>query len=201
MLTAIITGDIINSRKADSVNWLPLLESVLKRYATDDRHWEVFRGDSFQIEVDINQALEAFIYIKASLRTIRPLDARMSIGIGNKSFQGKTISQSNGEAFLFSGEAFEDLKKQNVSIKTPWEATTEELKIVLGMLVFIIEKWNVNCSKTIKCVFENKDATQQKLAEILHKRQGQISRELKKAGYEEIYQVISFYTEKLLSKC
>ena len=201
MLTSIITGDIIKSRKSDVSEWLPLLERALKRYAVRGKRWEVFRGDSFQVEVDINQTFEAFIYIKTALKTVRPLDVRMSIGIGTKSFQGKTISKSNGEVFLFSGEAFEELKKQNAAIKTPWKETTEELNFVLGLMVFIVEKWNVNQSKTIKCVFENKEITQQKLSELLHKNQGQISRELKKAGYEDIQRAILFCTEKIRSKC
>lgn len=201
MIVGVITGDIINSRKVESSIWLPLLENALKKYAPDKKSREIFRGDSFQLEVSIEKVIEAFVYIKSSIRTVRPLDVRMSIGIGKKAFQGDTISKSNGEAFIFSGEAFEELKKQNISIKTPWVELTEELKLILNLMAFIIEKWNVNYSETVQIVLNNKESTQLQVAETLNKKQSQISRELKKAGFDEIHRSILFCTKKILSLC
>lgn len=200
-MTSIITGDIINSRKADSTLWLPILENALNKYSIGKTRMEIFRGDSFQVEVAIHHVFEALVYIKTSIKTIPKLDVRVSVGVGEKTFEGKSISTSTGQAFIFSGEAFEELKKQNISIKTPWIETTKELKLLLDLMIFIIEKWNVNYSSTIKTVLENPNATQQELSSILGKKQSQISRELKKAGFGEIQRAIIFCTDKLISKC
>jgi hypothetical protein len=50
------------------------------------------------------------------------------MGIGEKTFAGESISESNGTAFIYSGEKFDILKKENVTmgIKSPWKSFHEE---------------------------------------------------------------------------
>ena len=51
-MTSILTGDIINSRKVDSDKWLPMLKSAFNSIGKTPKTWEIFRGDSFQIEIE-----------------------------------------------------------------------------------------------------------------------------------------------------
>ena len=48
--------------------------------------------------------------IKATLKGIKNLDVRMAIGIGKREFTAFNITESNGEAFIHSGEKLESLK-------------------------------------------------------------------------------------------
>lgn len=191
-MTAIITGDIINSRKVATQTWLAVLERALSKFGTKEKNWEVFRGDSFQLEVTPENVMKAAIYMKTAIKTIELLDLRIGIGIGKKSFEAKTIKESNGEAFVFSGEAFEELKKRSFAIKTRSEKADEQLNMTLDLLTLIINKWNVNVSKTVLLALDFPDLTQVELAEKMNKKQGQISRELKKAGFEEVLRAIAF---------
>ncbi|HJY13783.1 MAG TPA: hypothetical protein VJ304_13405, partial [Flavobacterium sp.] len=83
-MTSVITGDLIDSRKQKSKDWVEGLKKILSPFGETPSQWEVYRGDEFQIEIqNPEEALLAAILIKAHLRSIK-LDARMSIGFGNK---------------------------------------------------------------------------------------------------------------------
>lgn len=112
-MTSIITGGIINSRKLlSSQDWLIPLKKVLSTYGKPPKTWEIYRGDIFQIEIkDAEKSFLAAIKIKASVKSVKGLDVRMAIGIGEKTFNVPRITESNGEAFINSGEMFETLKK------------------------------------------------------------------------------------------
>ncbi|MFT6866923.1 MAG: hypothetical protein ACJA08_001761 [Cyclobacteriaceae bacterium] len=62
-MVAILTGDIINSRKSDVIDWIGKLKKVLNQYGNTPKNWEIFRGDSFQLLVPPNRALIAAIHI------------------------------------------------------------------------------------------------------------------------------------------
>lgn len=76
----------------------------------------------FQVEINSpEQALKKAFEIKALIKKIEPLDerkkistidVRMAIGIGEKTYAGESISESNGPAFIYSGEKFDVLKKK-----------------------------------------------------------------------------------------
>src|SRR5688572_4962658 len=115
-MTSVLTGDIIGSRQQKSKDWVEDLKKILTPFGETPRQWEVYRGDEFQIEIKKpEEALLAAILIKAHLRAVK-LDARMSIGFGDKTHDAEKISESNGEAFIHSGELFETLKKQKVTL-------------------------------------------------------------------------------------
>lgn len=196
-LTAIITGDLINSREVKPKVWLPILENSIGLYTSKS---DIYRGDSFQLEVDIEKVFEAIFYIKACLKTLPNVDVRMAIGIGSKDFKNKSIKKSNGEAFINSGEAFEALKKETLGIKTPWPESDEMIKILLELSSQIADGWTENTAKSIKAAFENPNKNQQELAEILHKKyQSQVSTELTRAGFHKIVKTINYCTKNILS--
>jgi hypothetical protein len=65
--------------------------------------WEIYRGDEFQLEIKNQKTRCSALRIKAYFKTLK-LDARMSIGFGDKTYAANKISESNGTAFLRSGE-------------------------------------------------------------------------------------------------
>src|SRR5690554_1054561 len=188
-MIAIITGDIINSRTIAVEQWLPVLEDVLGKFGSREKNWEVFRGDSFQLEVAPENVVKTAIYLKTAIKAIG-LDLRIGIGIGNKNFVGNTIKESNGEAFILAGEAFEALKKRTLSIKTRSEKTNLQVNRIFDLLMLIVEKWNVNISETIRLALDFPDLNQTALAEKMNKKQSQISRELTKSGFDEVFKAV-----------
>ncbi len=112
-ITAIITGDIINSKRDKSQEWLKVLRKILSSGGNTPKYWEIFRGDSFQLEVNPAEALDKALMIKTELRQLKNINVRMSIGIGEKSFNAAKITEANGTAFTNSGECFDSLKNKH----------------------------------------------------------------------------------------
>lgn len=194
-MISIITGDVINSRQAGNNEWQDTLKAVLKQYGPDPATWEIYRGDSFQVEVPPAKAMYATILIKASIRQYKPLDVRMAIGIGEKEHTSSNITQSNGSAFVLSGECFEALKKKTLALRSPWLETDKEINLCLALASLTMNRWTEKASTVIKTAMENPNARQVELEKILNIGQGTISRHLTNSGYDEIMQMEKRYQE------
>ncbi|TBN04764.1 transcriptional regulator [Hyunsoonleella flava] len=201
MTTSVITGDIIRSNKFKNPKvWLDPLKKALIKTETDQKYWEIFRGDSFQIEVRDNQkAFLTAIYIKACIKSVKGLDVRMAIGIGHKTFEGDTVTESNGEAFQFSGETLENLKKEktNLKIKSRDTHTNEELNLYFKLALIAMDNWTVSSSEAIKVSIENFGALQSEIAELLGINQEAVSKRLKRAYFNEILSLDRMYHKKI----
>jgi len=200
-MTSVITGDIIHSTKYKDPNiWLTPLKSALVTISPDTKYWEIFRGDSFQIEVrDIFNSFEKAVYIKACIKCIKGLDVRLAIGIGEKSFEGTNVTESNGEAFLFSGEIMESLKREkiNLKIKTSNDILNQGLNLYFKLALIIMDNWSVNSAEVVKLSLEKPNTLQKELAQMVGTNQEAISKRLKRANLDAILELDKMYREKL----
>lgn len=132
-MKAVITGDVKNSSiefKNKQKLLLKNLNSVYKKvqsfypqqlpYSID-----IFRGDSFQFFIDdildcVRIMLVFWLYSKS-----QEMEVKLGLGIGNVDFLKKTkISESNGDAFMLSGKALENLSPKSflkVEVSSPIE--------------------------------------------------------------------------------
>lgn len=200
-MTSIITGDIINSKKSSPKHWLEALKSVLNGFGKTPQTWEVYRGDSFQLEVTPEQALLTCLLIKATIKRFNDLDVRLAIGIGEKTYQSENITESNGSAFVNSGECFENLDKTTLAIKSSFEAFDTAINIMLDLAQLTINNWSSKSAILVKTTLENPDLKQNQIAEILNRTQGNISQGLKRAGYDEITKLLHYYQTQIQSLC
>jgi hypothetical protein len=200
-MISIITGDIIKSRaKAQPEVWLTTLKHSLETIAESPKHWELYRGDSFQLEINsIEDSFKTAMYIKACIKTIKGLDLRLAIGIGKKSFEGQTILESNGEAFQFSGETLETLKieKQNLKIKTKDNILNEELNVYFKLALISMDVWTTNSAEMVKLCLENPNALQMDLAKILGINQDAVSKRMKRANLDELLELDTIFRKKI----
>lgn len=201
-MKAVITGDIINSRKVNSSIWIKTLKEVLRDYGNEPQNWEIYRGDSFQLITNATEALEIALIIKLSIRKYKQLDVRMSIGLGKIEYQAKKITESNGMAFINSGEQFQELKKNTLAIKSPSKEFNNIFNVIFQLMMLFANNWTPSTSEIIKLALENPSLNQNQLAEILNKKsQSTISSALKRGGYDEILNVIGLYKSELNKIC
>ncbi|MGJ8659643.1 transcriptional regulator [Cellulophaga fucicola] len=200
-MIAVITGDIINSRAEDVSLWMPVLKKELQKIGERPKDWEIYRGDSFQIKTTPALALKTALELKAVIKEFKTLDVRMAIGIGEESYLADKITESNGTAYVNSGECFEELKKQTIAIKTPWEDFNTVLNLLLDVLVLTIDNWTPNYALLIKESLANTTITQKELAQKLDKKQSNISTSLKKAGFDEIIKILDYYNSQTKKLC
>ena len=200
-MTSIITGDIIKSRKAISEElWLIPLKSALSKLSSDASFYDIYRGDSFQLECSkIEDSFRTAVYIKAFLKSIKGLDVRMSIGIGTKNYQGNSVSESNGEAFIYSGEAFETLKKekQNLKLKTSSEKLNKEINLYFRLALIAMDNWTTNSAEIVKLSLEHPRMIQTELAKLVNISQDAVSKRQKRAYLDEIQDLDSIYRQKI----
>ena len=166
----------------------------------DPKFWEIYRGDSFQLMItNTADALVTAIKIKASLKSISNMDVRMAVGIGTKTHSAQKVTESNGTAFVHSGEKFEMLKKekQNLAIKSDWPEFDKEMNLYLKLALIAMDNWTTNAAEIVKTTMENPDKLQEELGQIVGIKQNAISNRLKRAYYDEIMEVNEMYKSKL----
>lgn len=198
-MIAVLTGDIINSRQGQTSLWLNQLKSTLNLYGQTPKDWEIFRGDSFQLKTNPENALRIALHIKAVIKQVKPYDVRIAIGLGEQSYDSKTISESNGTAYVNSGEGFESLKKQTLTVVSENKKWDNTINIMINLALLTANSWSNTVAKVISTVIENPEKNQNDIALLLGKSQSTISEALKRGGYEEIMQLNAFYKEQILN--
>jgi hypothetical protein len=198
-MTSIITGDIINSRRQSTKNWIDGLKDLLGSMGENPAAWEIYRGDEFQLEVtNPQQALLIAFRIKAYLRTLQ-LDARMSIGFGDKTYDAGKISESNGSAFVRSGELFELLKKQKITlaISSSNPDFDAEMNLMLRLGLTFMNHWLVQSAEFVKVALENPTASQEEIGHELGINQAAVSRRRKRAQFDLLLDLDAHFRKKI----
>lgn len=198
-MIAVLTGDIINSRKISVEQWLPLLKETLEQYGNSPDDWEIYRGDSFQFKTTPENALFAALHLKASLKQIRPIDARLALGIGSQTYKASSISESNGIAYIRSGECFQNLKKNSLGISTGVTTLDQVLNLLFSLALLNIDTWSPVVATAVKTALENPEKNQSEIAEMLNKSQSSLSEALKRGGYDEIIKLEDFYRQQIMN--
>ncbi len=197
-MVAILTGDIIHSRSLAAKTWLAALKNALVKVG-EKGNWEIFRGDSFQIQSTPEEALIQAIYLKASIKTLKGLDVRIAIGMGEIEFSAKKITESNGEAFINSGEKLDELKENRLSlaIKSHWQEFDYEMNVAIRLALIAMDNWSQASAEMVKLSIEKSGISQSELAELSGKSQSTVSEALKRARFAEILELDSLYRKKV----
>lgn len=198
-MICIITGDIVGSRKLKET-WLNSLKTALKYISSKDNKWEIYRGDSFQVEVKAEEAIKTAIYLKACIRINKAADVRMGIGLGSVNVSSKKkLTETSGEAFVHSGYALDGLKqaKVNLAIKTEFPDFDEEINVMIKLSLIAMDSWGIVAAEMVKHALENENLLQSELAAISGRTQSSVSEALKRAHYSEIMEMDKLFRKKL----
>lgn len=167
LIYAVITGDIVNSSNLNSIERqqvLNFIKTIFKQIETEEdkisdigQNFVIIRGDSFQIVIKtVKKALKYIILLRAGLRGLfskdvaQLCDARISLGIGSVSYWGRNISESDGDAFRYSGRAFDNKKnKGRLLIKTYDEEFDDEINVYFNLIDSIISDWTSSRAQII----------------------------------------------------
>jgi hypothetical protein len=209
-MPSVITADIIASRKlVNQEKWLSPLKNLLATWGNSPKDWKLDRGDFFQVEIaNPEDALKKALEIKALIKRVEPfderkkmstVDVRLAIGIGEKTYTGETISESNGSAFIYSGEKFDVLKKGNarLGIKTAWQTFDEEINLYLMLAGTFMDKWSVSSAELVEFVLKNPNATQDDIGKQLGIQQSGVSRRWNRAHVDELFEVNKMFQKKI----
>ncbi|MBO0589797.1 hypothetical protein I2486_00100 [Cellulophaga sp. E16_2] len=196
-MIAVLTGDIVNSEHYKASEWMVVLKKHLSKIGDAPQDWDIFRGDEFQLKVSVADALKIAILTKAKIKTIKGLDVRMGIGLGEETFVGTKISESNGSAYHFSGRIFETLKEQK--IKLALAAADKKLEKILNLILKLaldfMDDWSVVSAEIVTISLENPNLQQQEIADQLGIKQSAVSQRQKRARLDLVLEVLTFYKD------
>ncbi|MDN3674165.1 hypothetical protein QWY99_13970 [Flavobacterium branchiarum] len=198
-MISIITGDIIGSRQLKPKDWIDGLKKLFSHFGKNPSEWEIYRGDEFQIEIkNPEDALLSSLLIKAYLRTLK-LDARMSIGFGDKTHKAKKISESNGTAFIYSGELFETLKKQKttLALKSGNAEFDTKLNLMLRLSLTFMDNWLVPAAEFIVIAIQNPTLSQEEIGLKLGINQAAVSRRQKRAQFDLMMDLDRYFRSQI----
>lgn len=201
-MVCVITGDVINSKRNAPRIWLTPLKKELNHIGKTPKTWEIYRGDSFQVVINNPEdALLVAMKLKASLKAIKGINVRMAIGIGKRTYNAAKVTESNGSAFVNSGEKFEMLKqeKQNLAIKSDSPQFDSEMNLYLKLALIAMNNWTINTAEIVSIALENPEKSQHQLGKIVGIKQSAISTRLRRAYFEEVMEVNEMYKTKLKS--
>lgn len=196
---SILTGDVIHSRQKGPETWLDDLRDLLLKKGKDALQWDIYRGDEFQLEIaNPADALSAAFEIRALLRT-KGLDARISIGIGEKTYSADKISQSNGSAFVRSGELFERLKQQKITlgVNSGIPPLDEPLNLMLRLATPLIASWLPPQAEYVLAVLQYPELSQEELGQRLDINQAAVSGRRKRSQFELLDELDAYYRTQI----
>lgn len=198
-MIVILTGDIINSRKVPSKKWMDDLKTIFQSIGKSPNDWEIYRGDEFQLEIKtLEDALAVAFQIKAFFKSIN-LDVRMSLGLGDKTYKARKITESNGSAFIRSGETFETLKKQklNLAINSGNADFDEDLNLMLKLTLSFMDNWLQQSAEFVLVAIQNPTLSQEEIGVKLGINQAAVSRRQKRSNYDLLLQVDNYFGKKI----
>ena len=199
-MIGVITGDIVNSQKVDPKSWIKRLKLALSVYGETPKQWEIFRGDSFQIEInDPSSTLEVAILVKSSVKMIKGMDAHMAIGIGEKNYTADKITECNGSAFVYSSESAETVKKQkiNLVVRSDSAVFDRDMNLYFKLASKTMDKWSVSTAEMVYTTMQNLNLSQKELGVLLRIKQNAVSGRLKRAQYDDSLELIHLYHNKI----
>ena len=115
--------------------------------------------------------------------------------IGSKNYNAPRITESNGEAFIYSGELFDKMKKKTLAIKTPWHDFDKQMNLCFDLALLTMDRWTQNSAEIVKMVLDQPQLTQTELGEKLGITQGRVSDRQKRAGFEEMLKLEKRFRE------
>ena len=198
-MTSVITGDIIGSRQQKSKHWVEDLKKILSPFGEMPAQWEIYRGDEFQVEIkNPEEALLTAILIKAHLRAVKS-DARMSIGFGDKTHNAEKISESNGSSIINSGDHFDSLKKQKVSLalKTGDILFYERMNLMLRLALTFMDNWLAQPAQFVAVAIENPNLSQEELGQKLGINQAAVIRRQKRAQFDLVMKLDRYIRKQI----
>ncbi len=119
-MVAILTGNIINSRKGEVPEWLEKLKAVLNHYGPSPQQWEIIEETVFNCQF-LQKRLIAAFHIKAVIKQTQHQDVRIAIGIGDEtttiSFDENKVIFQNGD-YLLGGNLYAS-NDEKLAFSTP----------------------------------------------------------------------------------
>lgn len=227
MVKAVITGDIVKSRRLTPENKTLLIDYISDAFKQWDEDFgtrsELFRGDSFQCLIkEAYSALRQAIIIKTYIRSFNPsdkiemnnktrltrpkiylfphwlFDVKIAIGIGTVDYETKYNATSDGEAFQISGMLLDEIKNNRQSFAIRTkDKYNDELETEMVLLDTILGKTTALQCEVI--YFKLLGYTESEISEMISVNQSAVNQRSNAAGWNAIDKAVKRF-ERIYGK-
>lgn len=199
-MKAVLTGDIIRSDQTPNAVWNPHLKSALGEFGCDPAMWQIYRGDSFQVLLDeAGDAFRAALFIRAALRSGADCDARIAIGLGEVSYRGDSVLESDGDAFVRSGRLLDALfdSDTTLGVASPWAPFDRDMNVAIKLGLIAIDDWTRASAGYVYLKILHPEATQAVLASRLGIGQSAVSMRRHRSHFAELDELDAIFRVKI----
>lgn len=219
-MVAVLTADLVKSSFYEE----EVLEKVLnalkaefvhikETYAEEEVRFKIYRGDSFQgVIKKPEEALKIALQIKAAVNRIhlkktkknkaysKIADFKIAIGIGTQSIEREAISESNGQAFQFSGRTLDEMKTENrkTRLKTEFEEVNAEFNTSFFLMDTITDKWSTASAEVVFYLLSG--LKEREIATEINISQSAVNQRKKAAGWEAISELLTRYRNVITTR-
>lgn len=207
IIYAVITGDLIGSRKTSSQDVHTAI-ATLERVAEDiarlndfPTKFTQFRGDGWQmISNDPKRALQAALLMFAELRGAgHGLVTRMSIGLGTISSLGtQTLADADGPAFHLSGQQLDKIGKRRLVIDGI--GITDLHKAIAALIEAIIFDWSSAQANIMAHKLWDLSKTHTDIADIRNVTRQTVQAHMSAAHANQIEQALLAFQDDIMLK-
>jgi hypothetical protein len=133
---AVITGDLIASRKAGHQATERAMESIANAAATLTAPFVRYRGDGWQVLlIQPELALRFALIVTANLRSLGVPLSRFSVGIDEVAMErAPSLAAETGNAFVISGEMLDEIPKRSVFVIASMTRKLNEMTLAAARL-------------------------------------------------------------------
>ena len=197
-MTAVLIGDIIESTKVPSTEWMALLKKTLLEYGKTPKDWEIYRGDEFQLSIAPEEALVAVYRLKAIMKSVK-MDVRISIGLGDVTYKSAKITERNGTAFVRSGQLFEGLKqkKLGLAIDSGDENFDATMNLLFRFADSVMSNWLPQSAQYVLEKLEHSELSQSEIGLRLGITQAAVSRRHTRSQIDLLLDLQQLYMAEL----
>ncbi|MDE3212084.1 MAG: hypothetical protein KGM98_02525 [Bacteroidota bacterium] len=207
--SVIITGDITHFTQLgdqDRQDIIRETEALIQSWVPQPGWAEIFRGDSYQLRLEeMSVALLKAVQLICWFKKRPPypggveLGGRLSLGIGAVAYTGKTVLDSDGEAFHLSGRNFDTMETEEfLRITTPDPALNSQIAILLSFINILIGQWTSGQAEVIYLAIEG--YTQTRMAEVLGIQQSAVHNRLKISNWKAVKAGLEYIIELTRNK-
>lgn len=212
-IKSVITGDVVNSSKLSSKQ-KDIVFEYLDRFVRDHSHelekqFLIYRGDSIQgVLQDCKLSLRYIVYLKALINSIKlnegdrspKVDVRLSVGLGEIDYVGRSPLDSDGAAFHRSGRALDAMKKDNrlLMITTDKDEDNDKWNVIIQLLEEVVGGWSIASAELVSLLLWTDN--EKKVSEILGISQPAVNLRKKHAGWDSIKKTIEYFENQYADK-
>ncbi|MEM7242778.1 MAG: hypothetical protein AAF429_11390 [Pseudomonadota bacterium] len=191
--SAVLTGDFVNSRQMSQSQIADAFEQLenTANEINENKAWIVFeryRGDGWQLFIDqANLSIDLAIAITCALKALpHPAKTRISIGFGSASFVSKSIFDASGTAFTNSGDALENMAKDQLLAID--HTLGDVARAAINLLDFQMQHWTKAQSQAVyyKVTRRLIGITDQEIADKLNITRQAVQARLSSVGFRHL---------------